>query len=140
MNYDDIANELFQQLRNNSKTSLTQMLNDFNCGEIGVLGYLVFDKDNVTSGELSDKLDVTTARIASVLNSLESKGYIKRNIDSGDKRKILVTITDKGRVLVYKVKKELTDKIINLLKVVSYDDIKEYMRISLEIRKILSKQ
>lgn len=140
MKEEKIAEELFQQLRNNSKTSLAEMLNDFNRGEIGVLGYLVFDKDNVPSGELSEKLDVTTARIASILNSLEEKGYIKRNIDTCDKRKILVTITDKGRTLVYKIKQELTEKIINVVKEIGYDDIKEYIRISLEIRKILTKQ
>ena len=61
MNSEIMAEELFQQLRNNSKVSLAEMLNDFNRGEIGVLGYLVFDKDNVTSGELSEKLKVSTA-------------------------------------------------------------------------------
>lgn len=140
MNYEKIAEELFNQLRDNCKTSFNEFLNDFNRGEIGVLGYLVFDKNMVTSGELSEKLDVTTARMASILNSLESKGYIKRNIDICDKRKTLVAITDMGVTLAYKIKKEMTNKIITLVKEIGYDDIKEYIRISLEIRKVLTKQ
>ena len=140
MNYENIAEELFNQLRDNCKTSLNEFLNDFNRGEIGVLGYLVFDKNMVTSGELSEKLDVTTARMASILNSLENKGYIKRNIDIYDKRKTLVAITDMGVTLAYKIKKEMTNKIITLVKEIGYDDIKEYIRISLEIRKVLNKQ
>ena len=125
-------------MRNNSKISLTEMLNDFNRGEIGVLGYLVFDRNNVTSGELSEKLNVTTARIASVLNSLENKGYIKRNVDVNDKRKTLVSITEDGEKLAYEIKEKLTNKIIKVIKEVGYDDIKEYMRIAFKIRKILS--
>lgn len=140
MDNEKLAEELFHQLRNNSKTSLTEMLNDFNRGEIGVLGYLVFDRNNVTAGELSEKLNVTTARIANVLNSLESKGYIKRNNTNEDKRKTLVTITDKGREVVYQVKKDLTTKILTVVKEIGDKDIKEYLRISLAIRKVLTKQ
>ncbi len=57
------------------------MLDEFNCGEIGVLSMLAFDQNPVTAGELSEKLNVTTARIARILNSLESKQYIRRKND-----------------------------------------------------------
>ena len=139
MNSEIMAEELFQQLRNNSKVSLAEMLNDFNRGEIGVLGYLVFDKDNVTSGELSEKLKVSTARVASILNSLEAKGYIIRNVDKLDKRKIYVKITMEGKLVANNIKNELMNKIINVVKEIGEEDIKEYVRISLKIRNILTK-
>ena len=139
MNSENVAEELFQQLRNNSKVSLAEMLNDFNRGEIGVLGYLVFDKDNVTSGELSEKLNVSTARVASILNSLEAKGYIIRNVDKLDKRKIYVKITMEGKLVANNIKNELMNKIINVVKEIGEEEIKEYVRISLKIRNILTK-
>lgn len=139
MNSENVAGELFQQLRNNSKVSLAEMLNDFNRGEIGVLGYLVFDKDNVTSGELSEKLNVSTARVASILNSLEAKGYIIRNVDKLDKRKIYVKITMEGKLIANNIKNELMNKIINVVKEIGEEEIKEYVRISLKIRNILTK-
>ena len=73
MERDNLAEILFQELRCNTSTSLGEILNEFNRGEIGVLGYLAFEKDEATAGELSEKLNVTTARIASILNSLEAK-------------------------------------------------------------------
>lgn len=139
MNYEIIAEEIFSKLRNNYKDSLNKLLSEFTSGEIGVLGYLVFEKDKVTSGELSEKLNVSTARVASILNSLENKGYIKRTNDNLDKRKTLVTITDKGEKLAYSVKRELTSKIINVIKEVGEEDIKEYIRISLKIENVLNK-
>ena len=44
-------------------------------GEVGVLNYLACDKNEATAGKLSEKLNVTTARVASILNSLENKKY-----------------------------------------------------------------
>ncbi len=140
MNNEEIAESLFQQLKSNATSSLTGILNNFNRGEIGVLSYLAFDNDKVSAGELSDKLNVTTARIASILNSLEDKGYIKRKEDITDKRKTLVMITKEGISLALSTKKEVINKIIKVIDEVGYNEIKEYTKIALKIRNILNKQ
>lgn len=140
MNYEQIAEDIFVELKNNTQTSLEEILGDFNKGEIGVLSYLAFDEDGVTSGMLSEKLGVTTPRMASILNSLEAKGYINRNTDVSDKRKSLVTITKKGMILAKDVKDNLIDKIISVIKCIDYNDIKEYIRINKEIKNILNKK
>lgn len=45
---------------------------------------------------LSLALGLSTARVASTLNTLEKKGYIKRRHDENDRRRIIVSITDEG--------------------------------------------
>lgn len=137
MDYQKIALELFSQLRNNSKESLTELLNEFTRGEVGVLGYLAFDKNSVTAGELSEKLNVSTARIASILNSLENKGYIKRKEDKLDKRKTLVAITKKGEKLARNAKNDIIKKITKVIKEVGYEEIKKYIEIAMKIKKVL---
>lgn len=139
MERDNLAEILFQELRCNTSTSLGEILNEFNRGEIGVLGYLAFEKDEATAGELSEKLNVTTARIASILNSLEAKDYIKRTEDSKDKRKTLVVVTKKGKALAKKAKKEVIDKITKVINEIGEEEVKEYIRITLKIREILNK-
>ena len=119
------------------------MLDEFNCGEIGVLSMLGFDQNPVTAGELSEKLNVTTARIARILNSLESKQYIRRKNDRTDRRKTFVTITKKGKELADSTKKEIMDKIIQVIQViqeVGYDEIQAYISIVLKIRSVLNNQ
>lgn len=140
MNYEQIAEALFQQLKPDNTTSLTNLLNEFNRGEIGVLSYLSFDKDEATAGELSEQLNVTTARIASILNSLENKNYIKRKEDRFDKRKTLVIITEKGKELAEKTKKEITNKMIKVIQEIGCDEIQNYVKTTLKIRKIISKE
>lgn len=139
MKYEEIAETLFQQLKSNTSVSLSGVLNDFNRGEVGVLSYLAFDKNEASAGELSEILGVTTARVASILNSLESKGFIERKEDSFDRRKTLVVITEKGKVLAINAKREIINKIISVVKDVGYEEITEYVKIAIKIREVLNK-
>ena len=140
MKREEFADFLFNQLKPTNARSLTDVLNNFSRGEVGVLSYLVFDKGEATAGELSEKLNVSTARVASVLNSLESKEYVTRKVDSLDKRKTLVVITEKGKELAISTKKEITDMLLKIIDEVGYDDIKEYVRILQKIRNVIDKQ
>ena len=140
MKREEFADFLFNQLKPTNARSLTDVLNNFSRGEVGVLNYLVFDKGEATAGELSEKLNVSTARVASVLNSLESKEYVTRKVDSLDKRKTLVVITEKGKELAISTKKEITDMLLKIIDEVGYDDIKEYVRILQKIRNVIDKQ
>ena len=104
------------------------------------MSYLVFDKGETSAGELSEKLNVSTARIASILNSLENKKYITRKVDNSDKRKTLVVVTEKGKELAISAKKEIIDILLKVIDEVGYDDIKEYVRILQKIRNVIDKQ
>lgn len=127
MDVENMAEMLFQQIKEGTSTPISEMLDEFNCGEIGVLSTLAFDQNPVTAGELSEKLNVTTARIARILNSLESKQYIRRKNDRTDRRKIFVTITKKGKELADSTKKEIMDKIVQVIQEVGYDEIQTYI-------------
>lgn len=140
MNDYKLAELIFNQLRENPKSSLADILTEFNRGEVGVLSYLAFDNDKASAGELSEKLNVSTARIASILNSLENKEYINRKEDKKDKRKTLVFITKKGKKLATEAKKEVLGKIIKVIKEVGHNEINEYVKMVLKIKKILNEQ
>ena len=139
MKRENLAENLFQELRCNTSTSLGEILNEFSRGEIGVLGYLAFEKDEATAGELSEQLNVTTARVARILNSLEAKGYIKRTVDDFDKRKTLVVVTKNGKIFARKAKKEVVNKIAKVIDEIGEVEAKKYIQITLKIRDILNK-
>lgn len=46
--------------------------------------------------ELAKKMELTPSRITNLLNSLEKKGYIMREISTQDRRIIKVALTDEG--------------------------------------------
>lgn len=48
--------------------------------------------------ELASNMDLTPSRVTNLLNSLEKKGYLLREISTKDRRIIQVTLTDIGKV------------------------------------------
>ena len=65
--------------------------------------------------DIQSKLFITKPAVSQMFNSLEKKGYIKREIDSNDRRKFVVTLTPKGHEILQDMqeyfKKMLTEMI-----------------------------
>jgi DNA-binding MarR family transcriptional regulator len=51
---------------------------------------------NLNVSEIQENLHITKPAVSQILNSLEKKGYIAREIDRNDRRKISVTTTPAG--------------------------------------------
>ena len=68
-------------------------------GESGVLLYLYHVGRPMNPGELTEKLGLTTGRIANILRELEASDYIVRTPDARDKRRVRVALTPAGEVL-----------------------------------------
>ena len=67
-------------------------------GESGVLLYLYHISRPLYPGELTEKLGLTTGRIANILRALEREGLVVRTPDIEDKRRVQVALTPAGEV------------------------------------------
>jgi DNA-binding MarR family transcriptional regulator len=54
-------------------------------------------KNATTHDAMQSVLSVSKAAVSQTLGELEKKGYVERKIDSDNRRKILITLTDEGR-------------------------------------------
>ncbi|MEH0157277.1 MarR family transcriptional regulator [Limibacter armeniacum] len=71
---------------------------------------IILNKNNsYTQMELADLVFKDYASITRILKLMENKGYIKKEIDTNDKRRSFVTITEKGKKAIL-----LLDPIIEL--------------------------
>lgn len=61
-----------------------------------VINYLI-EHEYATSGELAENLNVSTARIANVINNMENNKLITRKKDHVDKRKVVVSLSQEGK-------------------------------------------
>lgn len=136
MNAKAKAEEFFETIVTRKKTLVEIPLN-CSQGETGALLYLTFVKDGITSSELAENLSVSLPRTIAILNTLESKKLIKKVIDSEDKRKTIVNITDVGKKLVLSKKEESIDKIAKVIEKLDEEDINEYIRLAKKIGKII---
>ena len=62
-----------------------------------VLKILYDSKEEVTPKDIENKLGITSARTARVLNQLTEKKYISRIKSKVDKRKTIVVLTEEGK-------------------------------------------
>jgi len=70
-----------------------------------VLGFLS-EEDRVTSVHLGKRVQLDSATLTGIIDRLELSGLITRESKPGDRRAILVCLTDKGSLISQKIRKE----------------------------------
>jgi len=104
-------------------------LDDAMRGENFVLMFLSQYHTSVAPSIIGAAMGVSTARVATALNGLENKGLVTRQIDTGDRRRILVDLTPEGRQLVKTRQDELLHYTARMFEFLGEHDAKEFVRI-----------
>lgn len=99
-------------------------------GEIFILRYLYTKESPASPSELSEALNSSTARISAALRTLEKKGQIHREIDTTNRRFILVTITEEGRERIRANMQRMQNHLIQVFTVMGEKDAREFVRLS----------
>lgn len=60
---------------------------------------LIYNDDQVSPKDISEILQVSTARVATILNNLEKKKLITRKINPKDRRQIIITLNNNGKTV-----------------------------------------
>lgn len=106
-------------------------------GENFLLSYLNDVGGESTPGILAEHLDVSPARVAAILRTLELKKLIMRKADVNDKRRTTVKITPKGVEWVNAAQSQITQNAISLIDSLGEEDANELFRI---LNKIIKSQ
>lgn len=133
MDYHALACELLSVRANLLQVPASQQLSKMVKGELFVLNYLVTHEKIVHPKELSEKMAVSTARIASLLNNMEEKKLIRRHADQEDSRQVIVVLTDEGRRRIHQIRGEVLTYICAMLENLGPEDAQAYIRIQNKI-------
>ena len=133
MYYELLAAELLNIKANLLQVPANQQISKLVRGERFVLNYLMTHESAVHPKELSEKLSVSTARIASLLNHMEAKHFIVRTEDPRDSRQVIVQLTPDGADAIDEIRKEVISQVSKMLESLGPDDAKEYVRIQEKI-------
>lgn len=99
-------------------------------GEMAVLRLLDHQNRRLTAGEISRHLDMTTPRIAAVLNSLEKKGMVVRGGDARDRRRVLVALTEKGNAFCQAKKEAVQRRLAMVFEAIGPEDTEAFIRVT----------
>lgn len=137
MDYTKLAEEFLEKMHLLKRTKPQKRVDETMRGEMFALQYIYRHGADVLPSAISDEVDISTARIAATLNGLESKGLITRQIDTSDRRRILVNLTESGRELAESVGREMLSDMSKMFSILGEKDAKEYLRITGRILEIM---
>jgi DNA-binding MarR family transcriptional regulator len=135
MDYKEIANEFVLDMLQNSNNNKADT-DLFSSGELRMLGSLLMFKDGMTAGELSQKMNLTTARVAQILNALEKKEQLYRKAESSDKRLVNAYLTEQGKEYAQSRYDTFVSFVSRLFEQLGEADTREYLRLTNRVKSI----
>lgn len=97
---------------------------------------LIKDNEGLTAGELAKKFKVSTARVAVVLRNLEEKGYIIKQVDKSDKRKVIIKISELGLEKHRESSLKVLDKVLQLFENFTDEELVTFVNLLTKIKPI----
>lgn len=128
MDYEDAANKLIKYSKALAKGSMSGAYG-LSMGESPVLAYICRSSDPLGPSELANKLGYTRSRMTRILDSLEAKGFVKREHHKHDGRKVIVTVTPKGRKHSSESRAEGVGSLADSLSALGEDDTRALIRV-----------
>lgn len=123
------AEMVLQQITQLTQTSnwhkLIGLLDDGYRGMYVILKILIENGGKCGSGDLAKEMGVSTARVATAINSLEKKGYVCRQSVQNDARKVTIFITEQGIDAIEQRKKSIETMIAPMLDNLSDEESNE---------------
>lgn len=138
MDYYALAEELLNMRASMPQVKVERQMSKMARGEILALIYLSANNNRAYPKDLSKNMMVSTARVATLLNHLEKDNLITRIPDAEDSRKIIVELTDGGRVIVEQHRKKMLESVVKLLEKLGSEDAKEYVRLHKKVLQLFS--
>ena len=129
----------FGGIMDNSHHKVMEDFNRANKGEMFALHFLYMRNEPVLPSELSTALRSSMARISALLGSLEKKGLVKREINTADRRNILVTLTESGR---QRARREMDNRqtcMAGIFKEMGEADTRDFIRLTKRFAELAAK-
>jgi len=119
---------LLRHARNTYGAAMRRALNDAGYDDIPgnglyVIGGLAVEDANIPLGQLIRELRISKQAAGQLVDTLVTRGYLERSVDKDDRRKLTITLTERGRAAAatQQAAREKVDA--DLLAAVGKDDI-----------------
>jgi DNA-binding MarR family transcriptional regulator/GNAT superfamily N-acetyltransferase len=109
----------------------------FSLTEVRVL-YELAHRENVTAKDLCEDLGLDRGYVSRMLQSFEKQGYIKTTTSSEDRRRVLLSLTAKGRKIFSPLERRSSDEVAAMLAKLSPGHQKTLLSAMHEIESVLN--
>lgn len=125
------------KLQECSPVDFFRSIEEINSGMGYIMLRLYNAKDEVYAIDLSEDMQISRARVTMLLRKLISRGFAVKQRSKFDARKEIISITNKGRDEVAKIKQRVFDSVAKLIDELGMDKVDKFLEISKQIKNIL---
>lgn len=122
-------------------TNFMKIVNDSGAG-IGFALKLLFSASNnqLSAGELSEAMCVSTARVAVLLRKMENKGLVVKREDKSDARVTIVKLSEEGKRVATEMKENMLNYIADIIDKVGEEKFLQFIALSHEIKDAMGEE
>ena len=135
---EDKINNIINLIKQNKPKHLIEKI-DKTSGGLGVLMYLE-SHDDVKITDITKHLEVTSARMAVLLEKMKSKNLIIKEESKVDARITKIRLSENGKKLALQYKKEHHDKIKLLINEIGYEKLINLFETISDINNIIERE
>lgn len=121
------------------RTFMAQLCSELTKGQVSFPQFFLLAHinihDSLSMTGIAEKMCHTTAAATGLVDRLENLGYVQRMHAPTDRRKVLVTITEKGRELVGRIRQDIVGNLTGVMQTLEPDERHMWLQI---YRKILN--
>ncbi|MGN0353997.1 MAG: MarR family winged helix-turn-helix transcriptional regulator [Muricoprocola sp.] len=133
----EAVEKILAKMEKSNPGDLFKSVNDLQMGIGAVLQILQKSQGEVTAGQISEEMGVSTARVAVLLKKMVAKGLITKEKGVMDARVTIVRLTQSGEKIASKMRMEMWNQVENMIDRIGEERVLEFIEIANEIRGIV---
>ena len=137
MTKEEKALDYLNQFRECKFSSLQKPFTGADSGMGFILVYMCHHVKEVSQKELAEKMNVSKARITSLIQKMEERGLVNRKTSMEDERVNIISLTDKGNELGEKMVQYSLKIVMRLIDEIGTDEIDRFITTLLKIKDVL---
>lgn len=129
MNYEELARQLLEVTHPKDKRPPLNNMQKQERMQDMTLRFLRENGGSAIPKDLTEFFDVSSARVTKLLGDLEDRGFVIREGDPADRRRVTVRLTPAGETYVLDLDTSFRRRLTNLLELLGERDAREMVRI-----------
>lgn len=138
--YEEKAKELLSFNTEVKNSKMNNNLHKMARGEAIMMECLARSENGLMPKEIAKFADVSTARVATFLKSVEKKGYVERINLEEDRRKVNIVLTEAGLEKVKTRREEMLKGVACYLEQLGEEDTENLLRIIVKTKTIMKQR
>lgn len=131
---------IMQRIHESHPRKFFKPLDDTTAGVNCVMRMLYREKQPLSAGQISERMGVSSARVAVLLRKMDSKGLILREESPKDARKSMISLTYEGKKKAEEMNEERISVFQGIINRLGREKTEQFIQLSADLKKAVEEE